>query len=141
MARIGAKAPTRRSAKRSMPVVMRGLPAGGNPPPDSDDERDNRRKLMARFCQMVGEEMTGKPPVQGLQYDSTSRAALAQIEKLAPRIRQTLERLLTGDSEKEIAARLGVSRHTIHVYVKSIYRHFNVSSRGELFARFVDRPR
>ena len=56
---------------------------------------------------------------------------------LSPRMRQTLDRLLAGDNEKEIAARFGRSRHTVHVYVKQIYRRFGVSSRGELFARFI----
>lgn len=59
---------------------------------------------------------------------------------LSPRLAQTLERLLAGDSEKEAAARLGVSPHTLHVYVKALHRHFGVCSRGELLARFV-RPR
>lgn len=58
---------------------------------------------------------------------------------LSPRVRQTLDRLLEGDSEKQIAAKLGVSRHTVHVYIKNLYRHFSVNSRGELLARFVRR--
>ena len=57
--------------------------------------------------------------------------------RLTPRMTQTLERLLAGDSEKQIAGRLGRSPHTIHVYVKELYKRFGVSSRGELFSRFV----
>ena len=56
---------------------------------------------------------------------------------LSPRMRQTLDRLLAGDSEKEIAAHFGRSRHTVHVYVKKLYLRFGVSSRGELFSLFV----
>jgi DNA-binding NarL/FixJ family response regulator len=52
-------------------------------------------------------------------------------------MRQTLRRLLSGDCEKQIALRLGVSPNTVHVYVKAIYRAYGVSSRGELLARFV----
>lgn len=52
-------------------------------------------------------------------------------------MRQTLTHLLRGDSEKQVAAKLGVSQHTVHVYVKSLYRHFGVSSRGELMARYI----
>jgi DNA-binding CsgD family transcriptional regulator len=59
---------------------------------------------------------------------------------LSPRHRQTLQRLLAGDSEKQIAAHLGVSPHTVHVYVKALYRRFDVSSRGELLARFIRAP-
>ena len=58
---------------------------------------------------------------------------------LSPRLRQTLDALLEGDSEKQIAARLGLHRPTVHEYVGSLYRHFGVSSRGELMAYFVRR--
>jgi DNA-binding CsgD family transcriptional regulator len=60
---------------------------------------------------------------------------------LSPRGRQTLESLLRGDSEKETALRLGLSVHTIHEYVTALYRHFGVSSRAELLARFLRRFR
>lgn len=60
-----------------------------------------------------------------------------QTENLSRRLLQTLAALLQGCSEKQVAFQLGLSRHTVHIYVKSLYRHFNVSSRGELLARFV----
>jgi DNA-binding CsgD family transcriptional regulator len=52
-------------------------------------------------------------------------------------LRQTLDCLLEGDSEKQVAVRLGLSRLTVHQYVTSLYRHFGVSSRAELLARFI----
>jgi DNA-binding CsgD family transcriptional regulator len=58
---------------------------------------------------------------------------------LPPRWRQTLDCLLDGDSEKQAAARLGISRQTAHQYVKGLYGHFGVSSRGELLALFLRR--
>jgi DNA-binding CsgD family transcriptional regulator len=58
---------------------------------------------------------------------------------LPPRWRQTLECLLDGESEKQAASRLGISRLTIHEYVKRLYEHFGVSSRGELLAFFLRR--
>jgi DNA-binding CsgD family transcriptional regulator len=58
---------------------------------------------------------------------------------LAPRVRQTLDALLQGDSEKQIAARFGLQRTTVHGYVRQLYKHFGVRSRGELMARFVKR--
>ena len=88
----------------------------------ADEPVQRKRKLVAEFCKLVGEQV-GKPSLPG--------------EGLAPRLRQTLQRLLAGDSEKQIAARLGVSPHTVHVYVKSLYRHYGACSRGELLARFV----
>lgn len=63
------------------------------------------------------------------------------LPNLSPRMQQTLERLLVGDSEKQIANQLGLSRHIVHVYVKALYRGFNVSSRGELLARFIQAPK
>ena len=62
---------------------------------------------------------------------------------MTARARQILEALSQGDSEKQIAARLGVSRHTVHDYVKGLYRRFKISSRGELLAfyyRFNRQP-
>ena len=54
---------------------------------------------------------------------------------LAPRLRQVLACLFEGDSEKQIAARLRISRHTVHEYLRRLHRLFDVSSRGELLAR------
>lgn len=58
---------------------------------------------------------------------------------LLPRVRQTLQCLLEGDSDKQIAARLGLSWHTVNQYVKVIFAHFGVSSRAELLARWINR--
>lgn len=60
---------------------------------------------------------------------------------LTPRQKDTLDCLLDGDSEKQVAYRLGVSPTTVHEYVVALYRHFGVQSRGELLARFVGRAR
>ena len=56
---------------------------------------------------------------------------------LTPRQSDVLSFLHGGDSEKQIAARLGLSAHTVHVHVKSIYRHFQVNSRGELMSLWL----
>ena len=50
---------------------------------------------------------------------------------------QTLRSLLGGDSEKQVAAKLGLSQHTVHVYVKQLYKKYGVSTRAELLARWV----
>jgi DNA-binding CsgD family transcriptional regulator len=57
--------------------------------------------------------------------------------RLTARQQQTLQALLTGQSEKQIALMLGRSQHTVHTYVKSIYKAYGVSSRAELLARFL----
>ncbi len=56
---------------------------------------------------------------------------------LSPREEQTLDRLLCGDQAKEIARHLGLSQHTIHTFIKSIYRKYGARSRACLFAIFV----
>jgi len=59
------------------------------------------------------------------------------LDSLPRRLRTVLDELLrTGDSEKQIAARLKLSRHTVHEYVKSIYERLGVNSRAELMHRF-----
>jgi DNA-binding CsgD family transcriptional regulator len=58
---------------------------------------------------------------------------------LPPRVRQVLRCLLEGDSDKQIAARLGLSQHTVNEYVKRVFRHFGVYSRPELLARWIRR--
>ena len=54
--------------------------------------------------------------------------------ELPPRLGQTLRCLLEGDSEKQVASRLGLSRSTIHEYVTALYRRLGVNSRPELMA-------
>ena len=92
-----------------------------------------RRKEIADFCRYLGARLNG---------EATSAAPPAMPEgiKLSPRMRQTLALLLAGDSEKQIARKLSVSPHTVHVYVKALYRAFDVCSRSELLARFVQVP-
>jgi DNA-binding CsgD family transcriptional regulator len=63
------------------------------------------------------------------------------LQGLAPRLGETLRALARGRSEKQVAADLGLSPHTVHDYVKALYRHFGVQSRGELLARCLAEPR
>lgn len=62
---------------------------------------------------------------------------------LSPRLREVLEYLLAGDSEKEVAHNLGISQATVHEHVKRLHRLLEVSTRGELLSqaqRVLDRP-
>jgi DNA-binding CsgD family transcriptional regulator len=61
------------------------------------------------------------------------------LEGLSPRLRQTLGCLMEGDSEKQAAARLGLSPSTVHPYVTALYRHFRVRSRAQLLAHVMKR--
>jgi DNA-binding CsgD family transcriptional regulator len=62
------------------------------------------------------------------------------ISCLSPRQREVLACLLEGDSEQQVALRLGLTRATAHQYVKGVYRRLNVGTRAELMARFVRFP-
>jgi DNA-binding CsgD family transcriptional regulator len=59
--------------------------------------------------------------------------------RLAPRVRQALELVLSGASDKEVADRLQVSPHTARQYLKVIRRAYGVRSRAELIARYTSR--
>ena len=129
-----------------------------------DDAITRKRRLLAMFCKTLGEKNLGeKPRGEKTLSEKTAgeriggRAELAHTQPpnlkspklplppvllehpLSPRQRQTLELLLAGNAEKQIAARLAISRHTVHVYVKSLYKCFGVCSRAELLARWVQR--
>ncbi|MGN6726120.1 MAG: response regulator transcription factor [Tepidisphaeraceae bacterium] len=54
---------------------------------------------------------------------------------------QVLHALKSGKSEKEIAYFLNLSTHTVHSFVKSLYRDYGVHSRAELLSRFIIHPR
>jgi len=53
---------------------------------------------------------------------------------------RVLDWLLKGLSEKEAAASLHVSWHTVHSHAKRIYRLLGVHSRAELMSHFVSPP-
>jgi DNA-binding NarL/FixJ family response regulator len=91
----------------------------------------NRRRIVNIFRALGDQVPSAAPQVAPLPPETAN---------LAPRLQQTLKHLLDGDSEKQIAAKLALSRHTVHVYVKGLYRHFGASSRGELLSRWV-KPR
>jgi DNA-binding CsgD family transcriptional regulator len=67
------------------------------------------------------------------------RAVPAPDAGLSRRERDTFALLLTDASEKQIAARLGLSRYTVHGYIKTIYKKLGVTSRAELMARALAR--
>jgi DNA-binding CsgD family transcriptional regulator len=104
-----------------------------------------RRRLLADLCRFIGVQVgTVSPEALGLPPDpapapSPPQTAAPSLPDLSPRQEQTLQLLLKGDSEKQVASKLELSKHTVHVYVKELYRRFEVSSRAELLAKHVKR--
>ena len=75
--------------------------------------------------------------VVGVAEPRGPRASSAKApgrHSLSPREAEVLEWLKHGLSEKEVAEELGVSTHTVHTYVKGLYRVFQVRTRAELMA-------
>ena len=87
-----------------------------------------RRQLVADLCRLVGECVGA---------GRARRSTVPSNGALPRRQDQTLQHLLQGDSEKQVAQKLSLSKHTVHVYVKALYRHYGVSSRAELLARHL----
>src|SRR5467141_653491 len=61
--------------------------------------------------------------------------SLASCLGLSPRECGIVRAVFDGNSEKDTAARLGLSPHTVHTYVWRIYRKLHVQSREELLVR------
>lgn len=72
--------------------------------------------------------MSNKPvaPKQGVEEGAQDGLSEAQS--------RVLRLALSGLSEKDIAHRLHRSHHTVNSHLRTIYRHYNVSSRAELLA-------
>jgi DNA-binding NarL/FixJ family response regulator len=80
------------------------------------------------------------PPGRGRETpDGARRALLADerdqpedaVEALTRREREVLDSLAEGHSNRAIAARLGISEHTVKFHVSTIYGKLGVASRAE----------
>lgn len=102
------------------------------------------RRFRVHSCAQLFAHMTKRLPREPWRAFHTEVArgqlagdAEADPGPLSPRLRQTLGRLLEGDSEKQVAAHLDLSSATVHQYVTTLYRHFGVSRRAQLLAHVL----
>ena len=102
------------------------------------DAHLNQRDFVERDVHFAQALLLGLKPL-ALRM-ALSHGLLEGQGRLSPRERETLLLLLKGGSEKEIAEALGLSPKTIHQYVVSLYRKFNVRSRPELMALWLEPP-
>lgn len=125
--------PSRLGDSRALAKVVRQMGTGDGTP----KSLAARRRMVAGYFRMLGQQLNGESTEAAAPTNGGGGGGATDAAKLPRRLRQTLERLLQGDGEKQIALKLGLSQHTVHVYVKSLHKRFKVSSRAELLARFI----
>lgn len=108
------------------PFLLAGLHRATGDRDFSEREQELVRLFLAELGRLVG-------PVLVPADDPYSPT------RLPPRLQETLRCLLDGDGEKQAAARMGLSRETVHQYVTALYRHYRVASRAELLVRVLRR--
>jgi ATP/maltotriose-dependent transcriptional regulator MalT len=77
------------------------------------------------LCQLIGRQLALTTPGP-------------EVASLPSQLRRVLACLMQGDAEKQIASRLGISRHTVSRHLQRLYGRFGVHSRGELMFRCRD---
>jgi len=88
---------------------------------------------------VVHPEVAGRLPSWGAARALTEATSVASGESLSPRESEILGLLAAGLANKEIAARLGISEHTVKFHVTSIFNKLGASSRAEAVALGVRR--
>jgi len=85
----------------------------------------------------TGVRKDSNPPRRGSSGESWACDPRQDSRLLTLREREILRRIVSGSSNKEIAAELGVSANTIAVHVRNIYKKIKVHSRKEAVARLA----
>jgi DNA-binding CsgD family transcriptional regulator len=82
-------------------------------------------RLLTRICSSVLlEALRSTPSCEGI--------GAGEIDQLSPRELQVAERAAQGESNKQIADRLGLSEHTVKNYLFHVFEKLGVSNRFEL---------
>jgi DNA-binding NarL/FixJ family response regulator len=101
---------------------------------------------LRQLVRLLGRQLARSTPIrrspEPLERAEASASAWRRhldrlTDRLPKRQLEVLRALKRGYSEKEIARTLKISRHTVHIYVKMIYQHFDVHSCGELLALWI----
>ena len=80
--------------------------------------------------QAVGRDVTAR--VHGEQRDRAAGAAAAQVRGLSPREREVLVRVAAGETNKAIAAALGITERTVEKHRSSTMKKLDVRSAADL---------
>ena len=96
------------------------------------------------LCRQAGQQPFGPRERRLIALLHRELATLWRTEPLGPRdpradlptrLRQVLEHVTAGMSERQVAFRMGLSQHTVHSYLKVLHRRFGAASRVELIER------
>jgi DNA-binding NarL/FixJ family response regulator len=72
---------------------------------------------------------------------ASPKLAAKNAPNLPRRCIEVLHLLCDGHSEKEISTNLEIGMGTVHTYVKTLYRHFDVKTRSELLSLWIRKKR
>lgn len=98
-------------------------------PPFSESQRDFTLYLL----QVLG------PLLHRFWHQGPSASSMLILD-LPMRLRRVVSCLMNGDTEKAAAARLGLSHHTVHSYVRELYDLVGVRTRTELMVKLLKAP-
>jgi len=90
-------------------------------------------RVVAEVARFLAEHL-GMPEIARLAASSRRSAATWGWDSISQAERRVVELLSEGLTNTEIARRLSLSRHTVDVHVKHVFRKLGVSSRAELIA-------
>jgi hypothetical protein len=93
------------------------------------------KRMVALFHTELARLWRPKRPTNEVANEEFGLAAGSMGTGLPWHLQQLVAQLRVGHSEKESAAALGLSQHTIHTYIKELYSRLAVHSRGEAMAK------
>jgi DNA-binding NarL/FixJ family response regulator len=104
-------------------------------------KRTSKEELFAslRLIQAGGSPMSSGIARRVAQAFQAPVAAVGSGEELSTRECEVLDLLARGHPEKQIADKLGISRHTVHTYIRRIYEKLQVHSHAQAVARYSSR--
>jgi len=94
---------------------------------------------VAGEAETLDEAVGIEPPADAFVFERDDDHDGLAPETLTPREREVLEWLAEGLTNRAIAARLGISDHTVKFHVASIYGKLGVSTRAEAIRRGLRR--
>jgi len=91
---------------------------------------------LAEIVEVIGEGGATITPTIALRVISSfHKTAVHDGPALTDREKQVLQLMIKGKTIRSVSDFLGLSQHTIHGYVKSIYKKLNVHNRAQLATR------